>query len=390
MIGNKDRYGQLHVMEAITASLLIFSALLIVSSINPSSDNSTSSSSSDSTIMIRNALGDLAVSGENNTRYYSELDMLLSSGNMTALITVLDSIIPEGITFNVYISNSTMAHLIYYYSTPGGNTETSGTMFHMSQTDIYDLGTGSNITLPDGIYRLVLVCWNEPRNLDDMLSAIGKAPVREEETAVAMTPPDLDISVRNNESAARPLLNRIAPMQTLAAAVVALGLGAVVYVSLSDLGKYKWASLMAPIAYSRLKEDGILDNETRKKIYTAINASPGITYSELLEEMQIGKGTLLYHLGRLEKEEYITSWRDGLYRRFTTGTRKGLEPLISHIQKKILRIVAENPGLSQSDLAKEMGESRQNIHHHVQKLVSKGLIRMEKNGKRTGIYLMET
>jgi predicted transcriptional regulator len=47
-----------------------------------------------------------------------------------------------------------------------------------------------------------------------------------------------------------------------------------------------------------------------------------LNYSSIKEELQISNGTLSYHLKMMEKENFIKSERDGLYKRFYTVNSK--------------------------------------------------------------------
>jgi len=146
--------------------------------------------------------------------------------------------------------------------------------------------------------------------------------------------------------------------------------------------------------YTRLRQDDMLDNEVRDNLYQFIMTNPGSNYSTIMRELNLKNGLFAYHLFTLEREKYIISQHEGIYRRFypsnkTPDFQKNL--LTSRIDNEmkavIVRLVQKEPGLSQSQIAKQLGESRQRINYHVNKLVEDRVLNIRRNGRTSSLFL---
>ena len=146
--------------------------------------------------------------------------------------------------------------------------------------------------------------------------------------------------------------------------------------------------------YTRLRQDAMLDNQVRDDLYQYINSNPGTNYSTIMRELKLKNGLFAYHLATLERENYITSQHDGIYRRFypshkAPGFSRNLlaDRIDSEMKAMIVRLVQKEPGLSQTQVAKQMGESRQRINYHVNKLVEDRVLNLKRNGRSSSLYL---
>jgi predicted transcriptional regulator len=76
-----------------------------------------------------------------------------------------------------------------------------------------------------------------------------------------------------------------------------------------------------------------------------------------------------------------------MYRRFYPIDAKiqtGL--MLTDVQKKVLRTVQGNPGISQTGIAKKLGMSRKIIHYHIKLLADAGFINVETVGRETNVH----
>jgi len=140
--------------------------------------------------------------------------------------------------------------------------------------------------------------------------------------------------------------------------------------------------------YSKLRPDHLLSNRLRRRIYVYVQNHPGEHFRSILVNLNLTNGTLAHHLYTLEKENLIRSQRDGLYRRFyPAGYRIDENRLnISPIQRKILDLIGERPGLSQKDISKELDISSSTVNYNIKALREKELIDIVKDGKMTRIF----
>jgi len=140
-------------------------------------------------------------------------------------------------------------------------------------------------------------------------------------------------------------------------------------------------------SYTRIKRKKILNHLTRKRIYEHIISNPGIHFRAILNDLDLKTGNLSYHLNVLEREEYLKSYQDGMYRRFNLyGKGQPLKISLSEIQERILLTIKNNPGINQSTIGKIIGSSRIVVNYHVRILCDVGMILIEKKGRETHCY----
>ena len=138
----------------------------------------------------------------------------------------------------------------------------------------------------------------------------------------------------------------------------------------------------------RIKREEILDQFTRGRIYEHIRKNPGDHYNSIGKELELNNGVLAYHLKTLERENYIKSERDGMYKRFYLTEMKlsGHVITLNKTQERILGIIIGKPGISQKDIAHKLGLSTPTINYHVNMMVNAGFVRLVRKGKYTMCY----
>ncbi len=158
----------------------------------------------------------------------------------------------------------------------------------------------------------------------------------------------------------------------------------------------------------RLKKDDVLEHFVRVRIFGHIEANPGVHYSQIMVTLNLGNGVLAYHLDVLEREGFVRTRRQGMYKYFyPTGTSIGQNlggtfydyfgeanskkaEQLSKFQRNILNIIRNEEGISQKLLAERLGKSKQLVSYHVRKMTRAGFIRKE--GERKGsseLYVKE-
>ncbi|MCK5559704.1 MAG: Ig-like domain-containing protein [Thermoplasmata archaeon] len=162
------------------------------------------------------------------------------------------------------------------------------------------------------------------------------------------------------------------------------------FAAATEVGKYGLLSSFVPL-YRRLKGKKVLDNETRGMVRGYILANPGEHYSIIKRTLKLPNGTLTYHLKVLEQEELVKSERDGIYKRFYPVEMQ-LPKNATHltkIQETILNEIIIKPGITVGELGKKIKINPRVINYHVKALVSAGLIKAERFGKRNRYYVIE-
>ena len=162
------------------------------------------------------------------------------------------------------------------------------------------------------------------------------------------------------------------------------------FVVATEVGRLAFFSLFYPL-YSRLKKDKLLENFTRGRIYGHIETHPGIHYSELLRDLNLGNGNLAYHLKTLERERMIRSIREGQMRTFFAKNGKKSErrfdPLVrkaghqvSGTKQAVMNLIFATPGLTEIEISQWLNLSKQRVHYHIRDLESKGKINVDREG----------
>jgi DNA-binding MarR family transcriptional regulator len=177
-----------------------------------------------------------------------------------------------------------------------------------------------------------------------------------------------------------PVIEPQPPWQEIATIGVLAGLGSLAGAIILGGEAARYALMMTFIApYARMRRDRRRDDFVRGQVYGHILSNPGTTYGVIQKTVGVGNGTLSYHLYHLEREGFVRSERDGWFRRLypAWAPRGAGDPILSDIQRKIFAIVETEPGLSQSDIALLMGESRQTVNYNVARLVDAGFLNLE-------------
>jgi predicted transcriptional regulator len=97
-------------------------------------------------------------------------------------------------------------------------------------------------------------------------------------------------------------------------------------------------------------------------------------------------GTAVYHLEVLEREHLIKSERDGINRRFFPwGMKLDQDQFFpSEQQWRVINVILERAGngvqVTQADLTRLMGTSKQALNYHVKRLMRAGVVHKEKGG----------
>lgn len=173
---------------------------------------------------------------------------------------------------------------------------------------------------------------------------------------------------------------------TAAAGAAVIGSFAYLY-SASEIFRYRWLLLAFIPLYSTIHGEKVLDHFFRGRLFEHIKEHPGSTFTALKEHFEVNNGTLTYHLHKLEREELIVHRNHGKYKLFyADGIKiKGVEAVISPIDRDIIDLVSANPGISSNAIFANLSSdrSRRTVSRHLKQLERKGFIKSDrKDGKR--------
>jgi DNA-binding transcriptional ArsR family regulator len=157
-------------------------------------------------------------------------------------------------------------------------------------------------------------------------------------------------------------------------AFVGIGISLGAFFAATEIGYLALLSLFLPL-YVRLKKKDVLSHFTRG-------------HNAIIQYLDLHNGVGAYHLKVLEREGYIKSIRDGIYKRFYPRNMRIPEKRLhlSRIQRDVLSEIQKHPGVTQKQIAKLLDESKQVINYNVKILENASLIRVERYGRETACF----
>ena len=141
--------------------------------------------------------------------------------------------------------------------------------------------------------------------------------------------------------------------------------------------------------YSRINKKNVFRHDTRANISLYIMENPGKHFREITRQMGINRGTLSYHIKRLENVEQITSNYDGHFKRYYPADFGRKQRALTPMEDKIVNILRKNPGITYEKLIPKVGRSFSTLSYHMMKLVDKKVVEGRRKGKRLCWYLLE-
>lgn len=242
-----------------------------------------------------------------------------------------------------------------------------------SATDETSLHAGAaTSTVPDQTTISLLAGASLP-NTNPPLSP-GIDPDASEETTVEHDAPLSDEDEASQEASATPV-----PLPEPKDAIIPAGLavlGATAYAAI------RWRYLIPGLIplYTRIRDDKLLENETRKRLVDIIEEDPGLSQQELCDAVDAGWGNTTYHLQRLEQAGFVRSKKQGHHRRFyRQGTVENqdidaLGVLKNDNAHKIARYLIQDPGAKQKDVCEALDISPSLAHKWIKRLEENELL----------------
>ena len=139
----------------------------------------------------------------------------------------------------------------------------------------------------------------------------------------------------------------------------------------------------------------IFQNENRLNILTEILNNPGIHHNELLRSCNLNKGQLQWHLDTLLKHSIIKKEKYGQYAIYfpITSSTEAIEIFKNQFAKskttlEVLNTIKKHPGINSAEISRILNLSRNSIKYHIDKLLEKHFIRLEKKGRINELYLI--
>lgn len=202
-------------------------------------------------------------------------------------------------------------------------------------------------------------------------AAPGPLPQRDDKEATAAPTETSTLSTTG--------LERISVDTLTLAAAAGLGLGIL--------------TLLGLALYSRIRPSATLANDTRKTIFEAVCANPGLGVQELSKTSGVSYSTTTYHLERLASAGMIVMTPEGNKLRyyqnggnFSEAERRILPLLKNTEAARVLDAIASEPGTYRTQLAQRLGVTTTTINWHLRRLFEAGLIRETRQGRNAYLY----
>ncbi|WP_292365674.1 MULTISPECIES: winged helix-turn-helix transcriptional regulator [unclassified Methanoculleus] len=142
------------------------------------------------------------------------------------------------------------------------------------------------------------------------------------------------------------------------------------------------------LGYKRIRRENALESPRRLEIFNFIRKNPGLHFRALLRKTSIARGTLDYHIRRMESEGLLKAVPEKSRIHYFTGDSQYSteeETLIIAMEndslRKIVTQIYLNQGARIEELAKESGLSKATIYTHVKHLENLGIVRSERTGR---------
>ncbi len=141
-----------------------------------------------------------------------------------------------------------------------------------------------------------------------------------------------------------------------------------------------------------MSADRTLGHRTRKMVYSYISAHPGVTFSTIMDVLDLSEGTLRYHLNYLKRGDKILARTRGKHRCFyvknATKSMLGFDPrfdrsTLSRPQQRIITIIQQHPGINISELVKITKLTKRDMQYNLKRLRDELIIWKVGNGRST-------
>ncbi|MBI2078569.1 MAG: helix-turn-helix domain-containing protein [Euryarchaeota archaeon] len=171
-------------------------------------------------------------------------------------------------------------------------------------------------------------------------------------------------------------------------AVAAAAIMAVIAVSLTEFGRFRWRTFLLSLSlFTRLARSKALDHQTRDRVVEFVGLNPGSRFADIRRQLGLAHGTLIHHLRVLETQRLLKVQRDGVRCRvYPQGTPLPPVPFAHRDQERILEILRSAPGTTQQELARRLGVPRKNAAYHLGVLEQRGEILSEREARWRKYY----
>jgi predicted transcriptional regulator len=146
------------------------------------------------------------------------------------------------------------------------------------------------------------------------------------------------------------------------------------------------ASLLLGLAgiglYHKLSKDRALEHPARQRILSLLAEEPGLGTPDVADELDVCYRTARHHLEVLSRFDLVVQTkRRGAWRWARPADAQVLEePDRPEIQRRLLSLLAEDPGLHLSEIARRLDAAKATVKHHLDRLDEREEVVDERRG----------
>lgn len=139
--------------------------------------------------------------------------------------------------------------------------------------------------------------------------------------------------------------------------------------------------------YTRIQAEEALENPNRAAIVETVRNRPGIHLKELVRRSEMGHGAVRHHVEMLTELDHLVETRSDGYRCYfapgevARNVREAIPLVKADGARRILRVVAETPGLAGQDVAERTDLSTATVNYHLKRLRDAGLVDADRDGR---------
>lgn len=152
-----------------------------------------------------------------------------------------------------------------------------------------------------------------------------------------------------------------------------------------------WPALKAGAIglFSRLREPELLQSPQRRRIMDLVEAQPGIHFKELLRQTGLPNGSLVHHVGQLQKAGLLVAKPSNGYTcYFPRGPADAERAALLKADgaRQVLAAVQASPGLSGLEVAHLTGLQPSTVNYHAKRLADAGLLSPVRDGRAVRLH----
>lgn len=150
-----------------------------------------------------------------------------------------------------------------------------------------------------------------------------------------------------------------------------------------------------PLVLGRIKD--LFGNQNRKNIFEYVSKNPGCTIAEVSENLRINRGSVKYHIAKLNSKSIITTVKTGKFIRlfknpgiFDNHDKVIVSYLKNETSRMLLLGILENPGITNQDLAESFNLDKSTVHYYLDKFQNSEIIMYVTEGKCKKCFMNPT